>query len=115
MQVLIKSAIISAAALLTSPAVFADNGQQEFQASFRYDAKAPVSEIYDSAERTALDACETERDLVLARQRLQRECSRDLLDTFIAKVGNIQLAEIHRVKTGRVVEIARSFAARAKP
>lgn len=110
MQRFLKSTLVAAAVLPFTTFATASPAETTLNVAFQYDLQASAEENYRAANTKAATACEVRGVSLLTAKRLAEPCITDLLDQFVARVGNQDIADLHRQKTGHDISVGRAFA-----
>lgn len=101
-----------AAAGQWAPVAFASADHADFTIAFDYDASQSAEVNYAAFRRQARLACTTPGTRTIAVRQLENACIDAAVDSFVRKIGRIDIAAIHFDRTGRRIDSSRTLAAR---
>ena len=78
-------------------------GAQQIRVEFKYKKAAPADRIYSDFKRTAHMACKDDFPSPISLRKMQQECTADLVDAAVAKLGRADVAQLHH---GRLAQVA---------
>lgn len=97
------------AAALIATGVLAGTAIADTKLTFTYKDGQNVEALYDSLEAQARRGCRSDSKLMAVKYREQAACRSAALDQIVRRIGNADLAALHRARTGHS-EPVRQFA-----